>query len=94
VAFFERVSTLIQAWQLPLLGNRADEVPPPWLVDRMTSGSLTINSLGGFNHTSSSGFLNCAAGDYVVLTEDDEIEFCKATEFTHRFKLLEESLAA
>lgn len=94
MALFERVSTLIQAWRLPPLGTVAEEALPSWLVERMTSGSLAINSLGGFSHMSTNGHISCSAGDYVLLTEDDEIEFCKATEFNHKFKLLDESLAA
>ena len=67
---------LVQAFKLPLWGQVADEVLPQWLVRRLQSGELTVNSLGGLTM----GAMSCAAGDLVILTADDKIEFAAPDE--------------
>jgi hypothetical protein len=62
-------------WQLPVLGRIADEAVPEWIVKRMLSSDLVINSLGGFTSQDLSYPHSCVAGDLVVLLADDRIEF-------------------
>jgi hypothetical protein len=76
VKLFQR-KILVQAFQLPLWGQRADEIPPQWLVRRLQSGDLEINSLGGLTMSAPWGVQSCAAGDIVLLTDDDTIQFAK-----------------
>ncbi|BAR61967.1 hypothetical protein ACFLEY_22570 [Bradyrhizobium sp. YCK136] len=80
VRLFER-KTLVQAFKLPLWGQFAEEVPPAWLVKRLQSGELTMNSLGGITMANRWGHQQCAAGDVVLLTEHDTIEFSTPEEF-------------
>lgn len=77
---FER-KTLVQAFKLPLWGSVAEEAPPQWLVQRLQSGDLVINGLGGVTMTNRWGHQQCSAGDVVLLTEHDTIEFVAAEEF-------------
>lgn len=72
---------LVQAFKLPLWGQVADEVPPAWLVRRLQSGELSINRLGGLTMNIQWGVQSCAAGDFVLLTEDDQIQFATPDEF-------------
>ncbi|SHH06064.1 hypothetical protein [Bradyrhizobium erythrophlei] len=68
---------LVQAFQLPLWGQSADEIPPQWLVRRLQSGDLEVNRLGGLTMATPFGVQSCAAGDIVLLTDDDTIQFAK-----------------
>jgi hypothetical protein len=77
VQLFTR-NILVQAFKLPLWGQVADEVPPAWLVRRLQSGELAINRLGGLTMK---GVQSCAAGDFVLLNEDDQIQFATPDEF-------------
>jgi hypothetical protein len=81
VQLFER-KQLVQAFRLPLWGQSADETPPNWLVKRMQSGDLVVNSLGGFTMQSPWGWQSCAAGDIVLLTDQDTIMFIGSDEFS------------
>ncbi|MEH2517476.1 hypothetical protein V1279_003049 [Bradyrhizobium sp. AZCC 1610] len=77
---FER-KNLVQAFRLPLWGQASDETPPHWLVKRLQSGELVINSLGGVTMTNRWGHQQCAAGDFILLTDRDAIEFATPEEF-------------
>lgn len=68
-----------------MMGQVAEDQPPKWLITRMQNGELEVNILGGFCTQSPFGYINCAAGDYVILNEDDTIEFIKAEVFEDRF---------
>jgi len=80
VQLFQR-NTLVQAFKLPLWGQVADEVPPKWLVQRLASGDLVVNSLGGVTIRNNWGSQSCAAGDIVLLTDQDTIQFATPDEF-------------
>jgi hypothetical protein len=80
VQLFHR-NILVQAFKLPLWGQVADEIPPAWLVRRLQSGELTINRLGGVTMNTQWGVQSCAAGDILLLTEDDQIQFVTPDEF-------------
>jgi ethanolamine utilization protein EutQ (cupin superfamily) len=71
-----------KAWKLPKLGNVADEPLPYWLVSRLQSRDIDVTPLGGMSIQTDGGRLSCNAGDYVLLTEDNQISFCSAEEFT------------
>lgn len=72
---------LVQAFRMPLWGKASDEVAPKWLITRLQSGDLVINSLGGVTMTNRWGHQQCAAGDTVLLTDRDTIEFATPEEF-------------
>ena len=90
---FER-KTIVQAFRLPFWGNSADETPPNWLVSRIQSGDLVINSLGGFTMVNRWGHQKCSAGDVVVLTKEGAIEFATPEEFEEFEPLSNELLHA
>ncbi|WP_315740119.1 MULTISPECIES: hypothetical protein [unclassified Bradyrhizobium] len=85
---------LVQAFKLPLWGQAAEEVAPQWLVSRLQSGELKVNSLGGLTMSSAWGVQSCAAGDVVLLTEDDTIQFAKPEEFDKLEPVKELQIAA
>jgi len=62
-------------WQLPVLGRAADEPVPSWLVERLQSGYLAVNSLGGFTVRDPDDLRSCVAGQSVGLTADDRVVF-------------------
>jgi hypothetical protein len=80
VQLFER-NTIFHAFRLPLWGRPADETPPQWFVHRLQSGDFGINSLGGVTIRNRWGTQSCAAGDIVLLTNEDTIEFITPEEF-------------
>ena len=82
---------VVQAFKLPLLGEIADDVPPKWLIDRLQSGDLDVNRLGGLSLMNRWGHQQCAAGDVVLLTDDDGIIFVTADEFA-KFQPLSDTL--
>ena len=84
---FSRTS-LAQAFRLPLWGQIADETPPQWLVTRLQTGELEINRLGGFTLRTPWGVQQCAAGDVVVLFQDNSIGFEKPETFETDFELV------
>ena len=77
---FER-KNLVQAFKLPLWGQPADETPPKWFVSRLQSGDFVINTLGGVTMANRWGHQQCAAGDIILLTDRDTIEFATPEEF-------------
>lgn len=81
---------LVQAFRMPLWGQVADEIPPQWLVRRLQAGELVVNGLGGLTMRNDWGSQACAAGDVVILTEDDTIQFAKPEEF-YKFERVEVS---
>jgi hypothetical protein len=91
---YQSRSKLAHAWKLPRWGLAAEDPAPKWLVTRMQSGELEINSLGGFTAPTQWGLATCAAGDFVILTEDDTIEFCRAEHFERDYEPAKEKLAA
>lgn len=86
---FQRTQALVQAFKLPMWGQFADETPPKWLVTRIQNEDLHMNSLGGLTAIGPFGMLSCAAGDYVLLTEQDTIEFCKPEDFDANYEVLD-----
>ncbi|WP_315729812.1 hypothetical protein [Bradyrhizobium sp. SZCCHNRI2010] len=85
---------LVQAFKLPLWGRQADEIPPQWLVRRLQNGDLKVNALGGLTMSTPWGVQSCAAGDVVLLTEDDGIQFAKPDEFEKFEPVTELQIAA
>ncbi|WP_316207403.1 hypothetical protein [Bradyrhizobium sp. SZCCHNR3118] len=81
---FERIS-LVQAFRLPLWGKAADETPPTWLVSRIQSGELEMNSLGGLTMATHWGVQSCGAGDVVLHLADGSIAFEKPETFERDF---------
>jgi hypothetical protein len=94
VVVFERIPYLVRAWRVPLPGSICEEIAPPWLVERLQSRNLELNMLGGLNYQSRDGIISCIGGDFVLLTDEDEIEFCKEREFNSKYRTLDHSLAA
>lgn len=86
--FFTRHS-LAQAFKLPLWGQMADETPPNWLVSRLQTGELEMNSLGGLTVRTQWGVLSCSAGDYVLFFQDNSIGFETPGKFEQDFKPVE-----
>lgn len=84
MAWFRRRPELVEVWQVPLWGRPAAEDLPSWLLSRMQSEEIIVNSLGGFTRPTAFGSDGCAAGDYVLRYEDDTIEFCSADRFMKR----------
>lgn len=62
-------------WRLPVLGKPADEAVPSWILERMISGDIVINSLGGFTRRGEEVTKACVAGDVVRLSADGTLEF-------------------
>jgi len=62
-------------WQLPVLGQAASEAAPAWIVDRMLSGEIVLNGLGGFTVQGVDTARSCVAGDIVRLMPDDTLVF-------------------
>lgn len=62
-------------WRLPVLGQPADEAVPGWLLERMISGEIVINSLGGFTTQGITDSRACVAGDVVRLMADGTLDF-------------------
>lgn len=93
VQLFQR-NILVQAFKLPLWGQVADETPPQWLVRRIQSGELVLNHLGGFTMSTPWGVQSCAAGDIVLLTDEDKIQFVKPDEFVTYEPVKELQIAA
>jgi hypothetical protein len=91
---YQSRSKLAHAWKLPKWGLAAEDEVPKWLVMRMQSGELELNSLGGFTVATQWGLATCAAGDFVILTEDDRIEFCRPEHFDRDFEPASQRLAA
>jgi hypothetical protein len=85
VQLFRR-KILVQAFRLPLWGQAADETPPQWLVSRLQSGELEINSLGGLTLATPFGLQSCAAGDVVIFHADNSIGFEKPETFDEDFE--------
>lgn len=83
--FYQRTSSVVCAFQLPLWGAVSEDDVPQWLVDRMISRELIENESGGFTLNDHWGRRSCAAGDWVVLREDGEVEFCRMEDFPERF---------
>ena len=79
---------LVQAFKLPLWGQVADEVPPHWLVSRLQMGELEINRLGGLTMNTPWGVQQCAAGDVIVLFQDNSIGFEKPEKFKTDFEVI------
>ncbi|SDK40805.1 hypothetical protein [Bradyrhizobium ottawaense] len=79
---------LVQAFKLPLWGRAADETPPHWLVSRLQTGDLEINRLGGLTMRTDWGVQQCAAGDVVVLYQDNSIGFEKPEKFEMDFEVV------
>lgn len=90
---FSRTS-LAQAFKLPLWGQVADEAPPQWLVTRMQAEELMINRLGGLTMQTPWGVQQCAAGDIVVLFQDNSIGFEKPEVFERDFGLVTAEMLA
>ena len=84
--------SLVQAFRLPLWGQPADETPPQWLVSRIQSGELEMNSLGGLTMATPWGVQSCAAGDIVVFFADNSIGFEKPETFERDFDPLTSEL--
>jgi hypothetical protein len=87
VKLFSR-TYLAQAFKLPLWGQIADETPPQWLVTRLQTEELAINRLGGLTMHTPWGVQECAAGDVVVLFQDNSIGFEKPETFEADFELV------
>lgn len=77
---FER-KHLVQAFTLPLWGQASTETAPKWFITRLQSGDLVINNLGGVTMNNRWGHQQCAAGDTVLVTDRDTIEFATPEEF-------------
>ena len=77
---FER-KHLVQAFTLPLWGQASTEIAPKWFITRLQSGDFVINTLGGITMNNRWGHQQCAAGDTVLLTDRDTIEFATPEEF-------------
>jgi hypothetical protein len=86
VQFFSRKASLVFAFRLPLSGQRADQVPPKWLVSRLQSGELEVNRLGGITIITPWGVQACAPGDVVILNEDGSISFERPEAFERDFE--------
>jgi hypothetical protein len=82
--------SLVQAFRLPLWGHFADETPPQWLVTRIQSGELEMNSLGGLSTSTPCGTQSCVAGDVVVFYADNSIGFEKPETFERDFEPVQE----
>jgi hypothetical protein len=85
VKLFTRRS-LAEAFQLPLWGQNAAEVPPHWLVSRLQTRELEINRLGGLTMRTPFGVMECAAGDFILLFADNSIGFEKPEKFEKDFE--------
>lgn len=72
------------AWRVPLWGRPADQDLPQWLVDRLSSGEVFINHLGGLSTQSAGGQIGCLPGDWIQLAGSGDIEFCQADEFNQQ----------
>lgn len=83
--FFSRQS-LVQAFKLPLWGQIAEDTPPNWLVSRLQTGELEMNSLGGLTMQAPWGVQSCAAGDYILFFQDNSIGFEKPEKFEQDFE--------
>jgi hypothetical protein len=81
---------LVLAFKIPLWGQVADETPPNWLVERLQSGEIEINRLGGLTVNTPFGVQQCAAGDVVVLFADNSIGFEKPEKFERDFEPVKE----
>jgi hypothetical protein len=69
------MQTQFSSWQIPVLGQRAAEPLPQWIIDRLVDGSMRINSLGGFTMTDPFDLRECVGGEQVVMNSDGSIEF-------------------
>jgi len=87
VQLFSRKS-LVQAFRMPLWGQIADETPPQWLVRRLQTGELEMNRLGGLTMQTPWGMQQCAAGDVIVLFQDNSIGFEKPEKFETDFEVV------
>lgn len=94
MAFYQRIHSIVSAFQVPLWGKKSEEDVPAWLVERLLSRELHENESGGLTLTDRWGTRSCAAGDWVVLREDGDVEFCRMEEFAERFHRLRGKLAA
>lgn len=83
---YQRKPTLAHAWKVPPWGEAAAEPVPDWLACRMASGELRVNAVGGLTVQYVWGTRGCGPGDYVILTERDEIEFCSANDFPDQWE--------
>lgn len=91
---YVRKYTLVQAWKIPPAGKPADEVMPPWLVKLIQLGDVHINSLGGLATFTRFGNRSSNPGDFILLSEEGEVDFCSETDFSERFELLGVAQAA
>lgn len=91
---YERKPTLVQAWKVPMWGRPADEPAPSWLIERMQAGDVYINRSGGLSANYVWGARGCAPGDYILLSEIGEIEFCATSHFDDFFHKVEQRQAA
>lgn len=94
MAFYQRSRAVVTAFQIPLWGKTSSEDVPTWLVDRLLRRELVENESGGLTLTDHWGARSCAAGDWVILREDGDIEFCRMEDFPQRFERLRGKLAA
>jgi hypothetical protein len=91
---YQRRASFVEAWKLPQWGEVAEEVMPPWLVSRMQTGEVFINTCGGMSVQTPFGVLACNPGDHVILTERHTIEFCQASDFSKSYTLIDVRQAA
>jgi hypothetical protein len=82
-------AALMWAWRIPDAGRAADEVPPPWIVERLQSRDLIVNRFGGLTRQRPLSTEICFAGDYVILNQFDEIEFCRKELFPDHFEIVD-----
>jgi hypothetical protein len=86
VRLFKRKPVLVHVFQVPPDGKIALEQPPQWLIDRWASGEIFVNSFGGLTLRTPWGTRGCMPGDYVTLSEYDEIGFIAQDKFEHELE--------
>jgi hypothetical protein len=90
VSIYRGNGSHVAAWMMPPSGKTADEAMPGWLAHLIQAGVIVFTSAGGLSYQD----LACIPGDYVLLTEDGQIKFCPADEFTLTYERLALSHAA
>lgn len=83
---YQHKPTLARAWKVPPWGQTAEEPVPDWLSRRMASAEVRVNATGGLTAQYVWGTRGCGPGDYIILTETDEIEFCASGDFPDRYE--------
>ncbi len=86
---FERQPTRVLAFQVPVWGEAAADPVPDWLVHRMKTGEVRLNQSGGLSANYVWGTRGCAPGDYILLNDEEEVEFCTAERFAVLYKEVE-----